>query len=246
MNTPVEQSTTLNMKTYRVLTAAAALAATVQMASAGDITGKITLKGTPPPEKPLPLDPMCGKLHPNSKPTTRFYVTGKDAGLADVFVHVTKGLEGKTFPTPDSQVLIDQVDCEYTPYITSAQTNQKIAVRNSDPLLHNVHPTPAVPGNKESNLAQLPKAKDLLFTFPNPEVLLRFKCDVHPWMFAYVGVVDHPFHAVSDADGAFKLAKLPAGTYTIEAFHRKGGKQTKEVKVDESGEVNVTFEFEAK
>lgn len=234
------------MKTYFVLTAATALAASMQMAAAGDVTGKITLKGVPPAERPLPLDPMCGKLHPNDKPTTRFYVAGKDGGLSDVFVHVVKGLEGKTFPAPGEPVLIDQVNCEYTPYIAGAQTGQTIAVRNSDPLLHNVHPTPAVQGNKESNLAQLPKSKDLNFTFANPEVLLRFKCDVHPWMFAYVGVVDHPFHAVSDASGAFKLAKLPAGAYTIEAYHRKGGKQTKEVKVDATGEVNVAFEFEVK
>lgn len=235
------------MKLNRHFLAAAALLAGLPMVSAGDIEGKMTLKGTPPPEKELPMDANCGKMHAGKPaPKTRFYVVGEGGGLADVFVYVKSGLDGKTFPAPDKAQVLDQVGCEYTPYILGLQTGQKLVVKNSDPVLHNVHPTPTSAGNKESNLAQLPKGKDLEFTFPSEEILLRFKCDVHPWMFAYVGVLKHPFWAVSDKDGSFKIKDLPPGKYTIEAYHRKGGKQTAEVTVEATGAQKADFTFEVK
>jgi hypothetical protein len=227
--------------TKRILTAASIVAA-AQLASAADITGKITLKGTPPPEKVLPLDATCGGLH-SDKPTTRFYVVGPAGELADVYVYIKDGLSGKTFEPPAQPGLLDQVGCEYTPYVLGLQTKQKLTVRNSDPVLHNVHPQPIVPGNKEANRAQLPKSPDLTFTFDNAEVLLKFKCDVHPWMFAYVGVLDHPFFSVSAKDGTFKLANVPPGTYTIEAYHRKGGKVTQKVTVgNDNQKIDFTVE----
>lgn len=186
-------------------------------AQAADITGKIVLKGTPPPEKPLPLDPACGKLWPNEKPKTRFYVTGADAGLGDVFVYI-KNFTGKA-EASSKPALLDQKGCEYVPYVLGLQTGQKLLVRNSDPVLHNVHATPKV--NKEFNLAQMAGGKDIERSFDQPEVLVRFKCDVHPWMFAYVGVLPHPYHAVTDKDGKFKIEGVPAGKYTLVAFHRK-------------------------
>ena len=226
------------------LLASAALVASLQFVTAGDVTGKITLKGTPAPEKDLPLDPACGKIHPTKK--TKFYVVGSGGELADTFVYVKDGLTGKTFPVPEKPNLIDQVGCEYTPYVSGLMVNQKLLVRNSDPVLHNVHPIPSVAGNKESNVAQLPKAKDLEFSFPKEEQFLRFKCDVHPWMFSYVSVLNHPFYTVSGKDGTFKISGLPAGKYTIEANHRKAGKQTVEVEVPESGSKEANFTLEAK
>ena len=107
-----------------------------------------------------------------------------------MFVSLTK-VDGD-FKAPAEAVVLDQVGCEYTPYILAAQTGQKIIVKNSDPVLHNVHPTPRVKGNPESNKAQLPKGRDLEYAYDNPEKFLRFKCDVHPWMFAYVNVMEHP------------------------------------------------------
>lgn len=233
----------MNLK--RTLTATAALAAALQMASAADIVGKISLKGTPPAEKEIQLDANCGKLHPEGNPKTRFFVTDGKGGLGDVFVYIKDGLTGKTFEVPAEGKLLDQKACEYIPYVSGVQTKQKLSVRTSDPVLHNVHPTPAVAGNKESNMAQMPKSKDLEYSFENQEILLRFKCDVHPWMFAYVGVVNSPYYAVSEKDGTFKIANVPAGTYTIEAFHRKGGKVTQQVKV-EAGNATADFTIELK
>src|SRR5690349_17807994 len=131
------------MKLKFALWSTALCAGSVSLLSAADVTGKITLKGTPPPEKeiaPLIADPMCGKLHPGERPTTRFYVVGKDGGLADVFVYVKEGApKGGAAAKP---AVLDQKGCEYIPYVMGAQAGQKIVVKNSDPVLHNVHPTP--------------------------------------------------------------------------------------------------------
>ncbi|MBI3191707.1 MAG: hypothetical protein HYZ36_03500 [Pedosphaera parvula] len=223
------------MRNQLRLVVVAALAATFHTGMAADITGKITLQGTPPPEKQIPLDPTCGKLHPSGKMSTRFYAVGKDGGLADVFVHITEGLAKKDYPVPAQAVEIDQKGCEYLPYVVGAQTKQKIVFKNSDPVLHNVHPTPQVPGNKEYNKAQLPGGPMLDFTWDKPEVFLRVKCDVHPWMFTWIGLVEDPFFAVSDKDGNFKIANVPPGTYTVEVNHRKAGKATQKVTVGGEG-----------
>lgn len=204
------------MKTLTMMTGVL-LAAGVLSAGAADVVGKITLAGTPPAEKTLPLDPACGKLWPSEKPTTRFYVTGEGNGLAEVFVYLQK--DGLTSETPAKAVLLDQKGCEYVPYVLGMQTGQKLLVRNSDPVLHNVHGTPRI--NKQFNLAQMAGGKDIERIFEFPEVFVRFKCDVHPWMFAYVGVMPHAYHAVTDKNGNFKIEGVPAGEYTIVAFHRK-------------------------
>lgn len=232
------------MKLNRRCLAVAALLASLQIVSAGDITGKVTLKGPPPPETVIQMDASCGAIHPTKK--TRFYVVGKNGELADTIVYVKEGLTGKQFPVPDKPLLIDQVGCEYHPYVAGAMVNQKILVRNSDPLLHNVHPLPAVAGNKESNTAQLPKSKDLEYSFAKEENFLKFKCDVHGWMFSYVTVLSHPFFSVSGTDGTFKIANLPPGKYTIEATHRKAGKQTMEIEVPATGTKEANFTFAAK
>lgn len=221
---------------------AAAVVAAAQAATAADITGKITLKGTPPPEKLLPLTPDCGKLHA-TPPKTRFYVVGAKGELADVFVSL-KGLSGKSTGASAPAAVIDQKACEYVPYVMAVQTGQKIIVKNSDTFLHNVHPMPAVAGNKEVNKAQLP-GTDLNFIFDNVETMLKFKCDIHPWMFAYVSVVDHPYFSVSAKDGTYKIANVPPGKYTVEVTHRKGGVLTKEIEVKNDGVV-LDFTFEAK
>ena len=203
----------------------AAFLAAVSTVFAGDITGRIDLKGTPGGEKTLPVarDPFCGKLFVGKPiPTTRFYLADAKGGLADVFVHIKSGLEGKPIPAPKGNVVIDQVGCEYLPYVFGLQTGQKLLVTNGDPLMHNIHVTPsAASGNKESNKAQMAGAKAFEYKFDNPEVFLRLKCDVHPWMFSYGGVVNHPYFAVSGTDGTFKISNVPPGEYVVEAVHRK-------------------------
>lgn len=234
------------IKTTTLFSVAAALA-TLHTAFAGEISGTITLKGTAPKEKditPLKDDANCGKLH-NDMPTTRFYVVGAQGELADVVVSV-QGISGKSTGAAAPAVVLDQKGCEYTPQILAVQTDQKIQIKNSDPVLHNVHDLPTVEGNKEQNMAQMPGGPELSFAFSKPEEFLKFKCDVHPWMFAWVSVFDHPYFAVSGKDGTFKIANVPAGKYTLKAAHRKAGVATQEIEVKDGEPTKVSFTLEAK
>src|SRR5215204_901883 len=236
------RSHTLFMKKILFVLSVAALAGSV--ASAAEISGKIKLTGTPPPEKQITPDAMCGKLAGGAL-ATRFYVTGADKGLANVFVYVKEGAK-PTPPTAERGATLDQKGCEYQPYVMGVQAGQHFDVRNSDTVLHNVHALPKPgSGNKEKNVGQpVPMKSD--FVFDKAEVLVKFKCDVHPWMFAYVGVVEHPYFAVTDKDGNYKISGLPAGDYTIEAFHLKAGAKTEKVKVGADDKKSLDFTLEAK
>ena len=170
------------------------------------------------------------------------------SGLADAFVTL-KGVSGKSTGATAQPVVLEQKGCEYIPYVFALQTNQKLSVKNSDPVLHNVHSTPAVAGNEEKNIAQAPNQPDLTFSFSKPEMFLRFKCEVHPWMFSYACVTDHPWSAVTDKDGKYTLKNVPDGKYTMEVYHRKAAPAnapvTKEVEVT-GGNITQDFTLEAK
>jgi hypothetical protein len=224
------------MKTRLSIAVLVSFVGAASLATAGDITGKVTLKGTPKAEVPIDFGPTCGKF---AKPaTTRHYVVGKDGGLANVFVYV-KGAPAA--PAKGDGLVLDQVGCMYTPYAMGVVVNQKFSVKNSDPEFHNVHAIPKV--NKEFNLAQPAGAPLAVKSFDKPEVAVRFKCDVHPWMFAYVGVFENGYFAVTDADGNFKIAGVPDGSYTVEAYHLKthGANAGLAEKVDVKGGAKKDF-----
>ena len=220
------------------------LLATAQI-HAGDITGTITFKGASPAEKeitPIKDDPNCAPLYPNGLPKTKFYAVGANGELADVIISI-KGVAGKSTGASAASATLDQKGALYVPQILAIQTGQKLVVKNSDPLVHNVHTKPAA--NPESNQVQMAGGADLTYTFDKPEMFLKFQCDVHPWMFAWVSVFDHPYFAVSGADGKFTIKNVPAGKYTLEATHRKLGTQTAEIEVKNSGAAQ-DFSFEKK
>ena len=220
----------------------------LQATPAADITGTITLKGTPPKERditPLKEDATCGKMH-TDMPTTHFYVVGPKGELADVVVSL-QGISGKSTGASAPAAALDQKGCEYVPSIFAVQTGQKIVVKNSDPVLHNVHNVPASGSeNKEYNQAQVPNGPDLTFSFDKPENFLKFQCDVHKWMFAWVSVFDHPYFAVSAKDGTFKITNVPPGKYKIQAAHRKAGTVTQEIEVTEGAPAKADFTLELK
>jgi plastocyanin len=235
------------MKKASAFFVTAGLVAILPIARGGDITGTITLKGTPPKEKditPLKDDATCGKLH-SDMPTTHFYVVGPKGELADVVVSV-EGAPSSSGASATPAVL-DQKGCQYVPSIFAVQTDQKILVKNSDPVLHNVHfEAPEGSGNKTFNQAQIPNGPDLTFSFAKPGDFLKFQCDVHKWMFSWVCVFDHPYFALSGKDGTFKISGVPDGKYKIRAAHRKAGTTTQEVEVKAGQPAKVDFTLEAK
>jgi plastocyanin len=236
------------MNKTTTLLAAAGLALAAQWAPAGDIAGTITLKGTPPKEKvitPYKDDVNCRNLMAET-PTTRFYVASPNGELADVVVSL-QGISGKSAGASAKAAVLDQKNCLYVPQIMAVQTGQKLIVKNSDPVLHNVDVQPASDsGNPPKNEAQVPGGADLTFSFPKPEMFLKIKCDVHQWMFAWVSVFDHPYFAVSAKDGTFKIPNVPPGKYTLQAAHRKAGTVTREVEVKEGEPTKADFTLEAK
>lgn len=230
------------------LLAAAGLALTAPWAQAGDITGTITLKGTPPKEVVISVykdDASCCNLTAGT-PTTHFYAVGPNAELGDVVVSV-QGISGKSTGASAKPALLDQKACFYVPQIFAVQTGQKIIVKNSDPVLHNVDVQPASDtGNTPQNQAQMPGGPELTLSFAKPEMFLKVKCDVHQWMFSWVSVFDHPYFAVSGKDGTYKIAGVPAGKYTLQAAHRKLGKLTQEIEVKDGETTKADFTLEVK
>ena len=210
-------------------------------ATAGSVMGMITLEGTPPAAETIRMnsDPACAELASDTE--TEYYVVGGSGGLGNVFVYVKEGLEGRSFPVPDEPAMIDQVGCRYTPHVFGMRVGQTLKIRNSDATLHNIHATPAA--NPEFNMGQPIQGMEFDRTFEAAEVMVPFKCDVHGWMNAYVGVLDHPYFAVTGDDGNFDISELPPGDYVVEAWHEELGTQTQNVTVGEGGTAEVSFTF---
>ena len=165
-----------------------------------------------------------------------------NGGLDNVFVYVKDGLGSYYFDTPSTPVKLDQHGCRYRPHVFGVQVGQPLEFVNSDATLHNVHAVPATePGVQFSQPIQT--HEETASSFTKPEVMVPFKCDVHGWMTAYVGVLDHPYFAVTKAGGGFELKNLPAGTYTIEAWHEKLGTQTQTVTVADNDKKEITLTF---
>jgi plastocyanin len=211
----------MRMRPIVSLAAALALGATT-LASAGSLTGSVKKHTTPQPNEAL--------------------VLGNGNTLGNVLVYVKSGLPaGKTFPALKTPVVMDQKGCHYSPHVMGVMVGQPFKVLNSDGLLHNVHALPKV--NKQFNMAMPANRTEATETFTKAEGVFTVKCDVHPWMNAYVGVFAHPFFAVTKPDGAFSIAGLPAGSYEIEAWHEKLGTKTGKVTVGADGSGKVDFSF---
>jgi plastocyanin len=216
-------------------------AAAVDPATAANITGTIKLEGAAPKGEAIKMnaDPVCVREGKGS--TTEFFVTGEGGELQNVFVYVKDGLGNRTFQAPQQAAVLDQRGCRYRPHVFGLMVGQPLEIVNSDPTLHNIHALPKA--NQEFNTGQPIQGMKFNHTFTAKEVMVPFKCDVHGWMNAYAGVLDHPFFAVTDASGKFELKGLPPGTYTVEAWHEKLGPMTQSVTVAEKESKEANFSF---
>jgi len=214
----------------------------VDPATAATITGTVVLDGAPPPPELIKMsaDPYCTTAGHDDQPT-QYFVVGEGNGLENVFVYVKSGLGDRTFPPPTTAAELDQQGCRYVPHVIGVQVGQPLDIVNSDDTLHNVHAVPMI--NAEFNMGEPVKGMKVTHTFTAPEIMVPFKCDVHGWMNAYVGVVSNPYFDVTANGGAFSLAGLPPGTYEIEAWHEKLGTQTQTVTVGEKETKAISFTF---
>jgi len=208
----------------------------------GTISGTIKLEGPAPQRRAIPMaaDPKCVEANPDGR-LGEVFVVGADGGMANVFVYVKDGLGDKKFEAPKEPVVVDQHGCMYNPHVLGIMVGQSLEIRNSDTTLHNVHALPK--NSNQFNSAMPMKGMTIKKRFSAPEIMVHTKCDVHPWMSAYIGVVDNPFYAVSGTDGSYKISGLPAGTYTIEAWQEKLGTKTATVTVTDGGTATADFSY---
>ena len=213
----------------------------VDQSKTGNVAGRVMVEGVVPANPPLQIegDPYCSKQNPNGAKAENFVVD--NGALENVFVYVKDGLGDYWFDVPTEPVKLDQQACRYQPHVLGIRAGQKLAISNSDDTLHNVHALASA--NREFNKGQHVKNMVDEKVFTKPEVMVHFKCDVHNWMHAFVGVLNHPYFAVTHDGGKFDLKDLPAGTYTVEAWHEKLGTQTQTVTLGEKDSKELNFSF---
>jgi len=213
-------------------------------ATAGTIVGRVSYLGAPPPPRRIQMtaDPECDRMNPTGI-ASQTLVIGSDGSLAGVVVSIKSGLdEDVKYAVPASPVFLDQKGCMFVPHVLGIQVGQVLEIKNSDTTMHSVHAAPAtgdVFNTPMPMINQVIKKK-----FNARDIAVRIKCDVHPWMSAYVAVVEHPFFAVSSNDGSYAIENIPAGTYTVEAWHETLGIRTSaSVKIGDDRLAKLDFSF---
>ena len=211
--------------------------------AASSITGTVTFTGKAPTLKPLSMDadPACAKKHSGPVPN-EMLVLGNGNTMGNIMVYVSKGVPaGKTWPAPKNPAVLDQKGCQYIPHVQGIMVGQAYKILNSDGVLHNVHALPKI--NRGFNRPMPATVKEASATFDKPEAMFQIKCDVHPWMSAFVGAFNHPFFSVTGADGKFTISGLDPGTYEITAWHERLGTQTASVTVGATDKKTQDFKF---
>jgi plastocyanin len=202
----------------------------VDPATVGGVAGTVEFAGAVPQAASLVMrsEPWCTHQHPGGDVADQ-KVRVKDGKLAGAFVWIAGGLEGYTFPPSASPVVLDQVGCLFTPRIVGVQVGQPLRLLNSEQVLHNVHAKPK--HSRDRNLALPTKGSSREVTFERAEAMVPVVCDVHPWMKAWIGVIDSPFYAVTDEAGAFTLTGLPPGRYVLRVWHEVLGTREQTIEV---------------
>jgi len=212
----------------------------IDPATAGTIAGTVHFDGPVKKRRTLRLPAECE--HHVGEPVLEQSFVVNGGKLQNAFVWIAKGLEGYQFPVPSEEVEIDQKGCIYTPHFVGAQVGQKVTFINSDPVLHNVKSLSEK--NRRFNRAMPKQGSRMTQMFDRPEIAVPVKCSLHPWMGAYIGVVPHPYHAVTDAQGNFRLENVPPGDYEIGVWHQATGERRRTVTVTNQGNLQMTFRLE--
>ena len=210
------------------------------------VSGVVRFDGPKPVRKQIAMVEKYGKKsecnmsHPTGLLSEDALVSEKGE-LANVFVYVKKGLAKKKYPVPEKPAVLNQEKCMFRPRVLGVLVGQKLHIKNDDAVLHNIRSFAR--RNRPFNIAQPPATKIREKTFRRPESAVRIKCDIHSWMTGFVFALDHPFFAVSARNGKFKIKGLPAGDYTLAAWHEMYGEQKASITVGKSGTVKANFTF---
>ncbi|HWR14626.1 MAG TPA: carboxypeptidase regulatory-like domain-containing protein [Terriglobales bacterium] len=210
----------------------------IDPATAGSISGNVKFSGTLPKAQQIDMsqDPACG-----NKPNFDESFVVSNGALANAFIYVKKGLEGRSFPAVSTVAKITQQNCRYTPHVMGIVAGQPVQIINADQTTHNIHPMPTA--SKQWNESQLPNDQPIQKTFNKPELMIPVKCNQHPWMRMYLNVVSNPLFAVTGPDGRFEIKGLPPGEYTIAAVHEKMGEQEMKVTIGPKETKSADFAF---
>ena len=214
----------------------------VDAATAGSISGSVQLDGAAPKMKTINMaaEPSCAKEH-STPATSQEAIVGKNGALKNVVVYLQGDFSKFKFDTQQSPATITQKGCMYDPHVVVMETGQGFQVINADPVTHNIHPLPK--DNREWNESQPPGAAPINQTFAHEEIAIPVKCNIHPWMKAYIAVFNHPYFAVTKEDGSFNLKNVPPGNYTLVAWHELYGTSMQPVTIGakESKTLQITF-----
>jgi plastocyanin len=212
-----------------------------QGAARSTIRGRVKIAGKIPGNVVIRMgaDPMCAKINAGQRVVQNAVASTIEGHLANVFV-VVEGTFPQVPAPPSAPVVIDQRACVYTPRVIGVRVGQAVEVRNSDDLFHNIH-TSSAQGN-EVNVSQPKVGMTNQFRFKE-EHMLRLRCDVHGWMTSWIGVVSHPYFAVTGADGTFEIRDVPTGARTVEIWHEQLGTARKNVQVKAGVPMIVDFEL---
>jgi hypothetical protein len=207
------------------------------------VSGKVLFEGTAPPAAQIRLsaDPVCVSLHKDPLYSEELQVN--NGNLLNVFVYVKEGLEKYSFAPPREPATLAQQGCRFEPHVGGVMVNQDLRIVNNDPTLHNVRCV--AENNPQFNIGQPIQGGETVKRLAHPEVMIRFRCDVHKWMSSYLGVLPHPYYSVTGKDGSFTLKNLPPGEYVIEAWHEKLGTQSQKVVVGDKETKEISFSFKA-
>jgi plastocyanin len=220
-----------------------AVSASLASVSMADVTGKATFDGKAPDPKKITMTPQCAALHANPV-FDETYVVGEKGELKNVVVFVKEGGKLGGEAAPGAPVILDQKDCIYTPHVVTARVGQELKAKNSDGFLHNVH---GLAKQGEFNFPQTTKDQEDPIPANKEVETYKVKCDIHPWMNAWVVILDHSFSSVTGDNGEFAIKGLKDGKVTLVAWHERLGTQEAEVEVkDGKATAPVEFKFKPK
>jgi hypothetical protein len=218
------------------------MAAAQGPAGTARVVVKVVLNGSAPTPVKIPTaaDPYCAKAHQADPLLSQTVQVGADGALMNTLVFVKDGVSG-SYPVPQTPVTLDQKGCVYIPHVMGMMAGQPLLILNSDATLHNIHPLPVI--NAGFNIGMPIQGMKQTRIFPKAEPVFHVKCDVHPWMSAYIATFTHPFFGVSNSLGTVELTNLPAGTFQIQAWHEKYGVQAQAVSVSAGETKQLTFAY---